>query len=41
MVDGKLQVRGREAVTAINERLLHMLMQKNPDLSFRSRSRFL
>ncbi len=34
MVDGKLQVSGQVAVMAINERLLQMLMDKNPDLSF-------
>ena len=34
VVDGKYQVSGRVAVMAINERLLGMLMQKNPDLSF-------
>jgi hypothetical protein len=34
MVDGKLEVKGKTAVMAINERLVQMLMQKNPDLSF-------
>jgi hypothetical protein len=34
VVDGKVQVRGQAAVMAINERLLQILMQKNPDLSF-------
>jgi hypothetical protein len=33
-VDGKVQVSGQVAVMGINERLLQMLMQKNPDLSF-------
>src|SRR5262249_41250655 len=32
-VDGKVQVSGAVAVMAINERLLQMLMQKNPDMS--------
>ena len=34
MVDGKTQVSGIVAVMDINERLLRMLMDKNPDLSF-------
>src|SRR5436190_4932410 len=34
MVDGKVKVSGIVAVMDINERLVHMLMQKNPDLSF-------
>jgi len=34
MVDNRLQVSGAVAVMAINERLLEMLMQKNPELSF-------
>src|SRR6266566_6514710 len=34
VVDGKVQVSGQVAVTAINERLLQTLMQKNPELSF-------
>jgi hypothetical protein len=34
VVDGKVQVRGQVAVMAINERLLQMLTQKNPDMSF-------
>lgn len=34
MVDGKFQVSGQESVMAINERLLRMMMEKNPDLSF-------
>jgi hypothetical protein len=34
VVDGKVQVRGQVAVMAINERLLQILMQKNPDMSF-------
>jgi tetratricopeptide (TPR) repeat protein len=33
-VDGKIQVSGMVAVTDINERLLRMMMEKNPDLSF-------
>jgi hypothetical protein len=32
--DGKVQVSGQVAVMAINERLLQMLMEKNPQLSF-------
>lgn len=34
MEDGRVQVSGRTAVMAINERLLQTLMEKNPDLSF-------
>jgi tetratricopeptide (TPR) repeat protein len=34
LVDGKLQVSGQVAVMAINEKLLQMLMAKNPNLSF-------
>ncbi len=34
MADGRAQVSGVTAVMAINERLLQMLMQKNPDFSF-------
>lgn len=34
MTDGKVQVGGVTAVMGINEKLLQMLMQKNPDLSF-------
>jgi hypothetical protein len=34
MIDGKTQVSGQVAVMSINERLLQMLMDKNPDLSF-------
>jgi hypothetical protein len=34
VVDGKVQVSGQTAVMAINERLLQMLMQKNPEMSF-------
>jgi hypothetical protein len=34
VVDGKVQVRGQSPVMAINERLLQILMRKNPDLSF-------
>jgi tetratricopeptide (TPR) repeat protein len=32
--DGRLQVSGQVAVMAINERLVQMLMEKNPDVSF-------
>jgi tetratricopeptide (TPR) repeat protein len=32
--DGKFQVTGQVSVMTINEKLLHMLMEKNPDLSF-------
>jgi len=34
MVDNRFEVSGTVAVMAINERLLEMLMQKNPELSF-------
>jgi hypothetical protein len=34
VVDGKVVVKGQVAVMAINGRLLQMLMQKNPDMSF-------
>jgi len=34
MVDNRVQVSGTVAVMAINERLLEMLRQKNPELSF-------
>jgi hypothetical protein len=34
VVDGRVQVSGQVAVMAINERLLGMLMDKNPDRSF-------
>jgi hypothetical protein len=34
MVDGKSQVGGMVAVMDINQRLLRLLMEKNPDLSF-------
>jgi hypothetical protein len=34
VVDGQVQVRGQTAVMAINGRLLQMLMQKNPEMSF-------
>jgi tetratricopeptide (TPR) repeat protein len=34
MEDGKFQVSGQVSVMAINEKLLQMLMGKNPDLSF-------
>jgi len=34
VVDGKVQVSGQTAVMAINERILEMLMQKNPEMSF-------
>ena len=34
LVDGKVQVSGQVAVMAINEKLLQMLMEKNPNLSF-------
>ena len=32
--EGRVQVSGQTAVMAINEKLLHALMEKNPDLSF-------
>lgn len=34
VVDGRVQVSGVVAVMAINERLVQMMMEKNPDLSF-------
>jgi hypothetical protein len=34
LVDGKFQVSGQVAVMAINEKLLQMLLQKNPEQSF-------
>jgi hypothetical protein len=34
VIDGKTQVSGQVAVMAINEKLLQMLMEKNPGLSF-------
>ena len=34
VVDGKVLAQGQVAVMAINERLVQMLMQKNPDMSF-------
>ncbi|MDB6108660.1 MAG: hypothetical protein JWR69_410 [Pedosphaera sp.] len=34
MVDGRVQVSSQVGVMAINEKLLQMLMDKNPDLSF-------
>ena len=34
MIDNRFQVSGTVAVMAINERLLRMLMEKNPDVSF-------
>ena len=34
MVDGKFQVSGQVSVMSINERLLQMLMEKNPDASW-------
>jgi hypothetical protein len=34
MVDGRVQVSGQVAVMSINERLLKMFMEKNPDASF-------
>jgi hypothetical protein len=34
MENGQVQVSGQAAVMAINEKLLQILMQKNPDLSF-------
>lgn len=40
VVDGKVQVRGQVAVMAINERLLQMLMQKNPQMSFAMQQSF-
>src|SRR5205807_4289519 len=40
VVDGKIQVRGQTAVMAINEKLLQMLMQKNPQMSFAMQESF-
>lgn len=40
VVDGKVQVQGQVAVMAINERLLQMLMQKNPQMSFAMQQSF-
>jgi tetratricopeptide (TPR) repeat protein len=40
MLDGKVQVTGQAAVMGINEKLLQMLMQKNPDLSFAMQESF-
>jgi len=34
VIDGRVEVGGQVAVMAINEKLLQMLMEKNPDLSF-------
>lgn len=34
MTDGRFQVTGQVSVMDINERLLHILMEKNPDLTF-------
>ncbi|MDB6027141.1 MAG: hypothetical protein JWM68_3364 [Verrucomicrobiales bacterium] len=34
LIDGRLQASGATAVAAINEKLLQLLMQKNPNLSF-------
>jgi hypothetical protein len=34
MVDGKAQASGQVAVMSINERLLQMILEKNPDFSF-------
>lgn len=34
MTDGKFQVSGQECVMAINEKMLRMLMEKNPEMSF-------
>jgi hypothetical protein len=34
MVDGKLQFSGETSVMAVNERLLQMMIEKNPELSF-------
>jgi hypothetical protein len=39
-IDGKVQVSGQVAVMAINERLLQMLMLKNPDLTFATQESF-
>lgn len=40
MKDGKVQVSGVTAVMGINEKLLQMLMEKNPDLSFAMQESF-
>jgi hypothetical protein len=40
VVDGKVQVSGQVAVMGVNEKLLQMLMQKNPDLSFAMQESF-
>ena len=38
--DGRIQVSGQVAVMQINEKLLQLLMQKNPDLSFAAQESF-
>jgi hypothetical protein len=40
MVDGKVQVSGQTSVMGINEKLVQMLMAKNPDLSFAMQESF-
>jgi tetratricopeptide repeat protein len=40
MVDGKVQVSGTTSIMAMNEKLLQMLMEKNPDLSFATEESF-
>lgn len=40
MVDGKIQVSGQVAVMSINEKLLNMLMEKNPDVGFAMQQSF-
>ena len=40
IIDGRVQVSGQVAVMAINEHILQMLMQKNPDLSFAMQESF-
>jgi hypothetical protein len=40
MVDGKLQCSGQTSVMAVNQILLQMLAQKNPDLSFAMQESF-
>jgi tetratricopeptide (TPR) repeat protein len=40
VVDGKVQVSGQVAVMGVNEKLLEMLMQKNPELSFAMQESF-
>jgi len=40
MVDGKVQFSGQAAVMAINEKLLQMIMEKNPELSFATEESF-